>query len=80
MHIVRSQNQVHVFKSKSDISILNGGSLKLEDKFIYLESSVSSTENYINMWLAKPGLLSIGCRLYGNQTYPIKFYYVDTTL
>ena len=32
---------------------LNGGSLKLVDKFTYLGSCISSTENDINVWLAK---------------------------
>ena len=41
------------FNKKGDISTRNGGSLKLEEKFTYLRSSVSSTENDINMWLAK---------------------------
>ena len=36
-----------------NISILNGSSLNLVDKFTYLGSSVSSTEIYINTWLAK---------------------------
>ena len=36
-----------------DISILTGGSSKLVDEFIYLGSSVSSTENDINTQLAK---------------------------
>ena len=36
-----------------DISTLTGSSLKLMDKFTYLGSSVSSTENDINAWLAK---------------------------
>ena len=36
------------FNQKGDNSILNGGSLKLVDKFNYLGSSVSSTENDIN--------------------------------
>ena len=35
-------------KKKNNISTLNGGSLKLEDKFSYLRSSVLSTENDIN--------------------------------
>ena len=35
------------------ISTLNGGSLTLVDKFTYLKSSVSSTQNDINMHLAK---------------------------
>ena len=34
---------------KGDISTLNGGSLKLVDKFTYLRSSVSSTENEFHM-------------------------------
>ena len=38
---------------KGDISTLNGGSIKLVDKFTYLGSSVSSTENDINTRLAK---------------------------
>ena len=41
------------FNQETDISTLNGGSLKLVDKFTYLESSVSSTESDINMRLAK---------------------------
>ena len=38
-----------------DTSALTGGSLKLVDKFTYLGTSVSSTENDINMCLAKAG-------------------------
>ena len=38
---------------RGDISTLKGGPLKLVDKFTYRESSVSSTKNDINMWLAK---------------------------
>ena len=41
------------FNQEGDISTLNGGSLKLVDKFLYLASSVSSTESDINMRLAK---------------------------
>ena len=41
------------FNQTNDISILNGGPLKLVDKFTYLASSVSSTETDINTWLAK---------------------------
>ena len=33
------------FNYKGDNSTLNGGSLKLGDKFTYIESSVSLTEN-----------------------------------
>ena len=38
---------------RSDISTLNGDSLKLVDTFTYLGSSVSSTKNDINTHLAK---------------------------
>ena len=41
------------FNQRGDISILNGCSLKLVDKFTYWGSSVSSTEIDINMRLAK---------------------------
>ena len=41
------------FNQKGDISTLNGGSLKLVNKFMYHRSSISSTENDINMWQAK---------------------------
>ena len=40
------------FNKSGDISTLNGSSLKLEDKFTYLDSSVSSTEEDINTQLA----------------------------
>ena len=51
---------------KGHISTLKGGSLKLMDKFIYLGSSVSSTENDINTRLTKAwttiDMLSAICR------------------
>ena len=41
------------FNQSGDISTLNGSSLKLVDKFIYLGSSVSSTETDIDTRLTK---------------------------
>ena len=41
------------YMSFNNISILNGGSLKLVDKFSYLGSSVLSTKNDLNTRLAK---------------------------
>ena len=41
------------FNQRGNISILNGSSLKLVDKFTYQGSSVSSTEADINTLLAK---------------------------
>ena len=41
------------FNQRGNISTLNSSSLKLVDKFIYLGSSVSSTETDINIRLAK---------------------------
>ena len=46
-------NRGTCFKWEGEISILNGGSLKLVDKFTYLGSSISSTENDINKHLVK---------------------------
>ena len=36
------------FNQRGDISILSGGSMKIMDKFTYLGSSISSTENDTN--------------------------------
>ena len=41
------------FNRRVSISTLDGRSLKFVDKFTYHWSSVSSTKNDINMWLAK---------------------------
>ena len=41
------------FDQRVDISTLNGGSLKLVDKFTYHGSGVSSVENDINTRVAK---------------------------
>ena len=41
------------FNQRGDISTQNGSSLKLVDKFTYLESSASSTETDIYMQLTK---------------------------
>ena len=41
------------FNKKGDVSISNNASLKLVDKFKYLDSSVSSTENNMSVWRAK---------------------------
>ena len=50
------------FNQEGAISNLNGGLLKLVNKFSYLGSSVSSTESDVN----------IGYRSYGSQIYRIK--------
>ena len=51
---------------RSDITTQDGCSLKLVDKFTYLENSVSSTETDINMKLAKERIaydsLSVICK------------------
>ena len=41
------------FNQRCDISTLKGGPLKLVDKFTYLGNDISSTDNDINMRLAK---------------------------
>ena len=53
LHVNADKNRVYVFLSKRHISTLNGGSPKLINKFTYLGSSVSSTENDINVRLVQ---------------------------
>ena len=60
------------FNQTGDISTLGGSSLKLDDKFTYLGSSVSSTEKDIDT------RLSIAYRSYGSQTWPIKWNAVSS--
>ena len=57
---------------KGDIFTLNYGSLKLMYKFTYLGSSVSSTENDINTWLAKEWTAIDRLSVNESQTYPIR--------
>ena len=52
LHVNAEKTDYMCFYQRGDISPLNSGSLKLEKKFTYLGSGVSSTENDINTWLA----------------------------
>ena len=54
LHVNADKTEYMYFNQRGDISTLNGGSLKLVDKFTYLWN-ISSTENDINTWLAKAG-------------------------
>ena len=53
LHVNTDKTEYKRFHQKGNISTLKGGPLKLVDKFTYLGSSISSTENDINTWLAK---------------------------
>ena len=53
LHVNAHKTEYMCFNQTGKISILNGSSLKLVDKFTYQESSVSSTETDINTRLAK---------------------------
>ncbi len=53
LHVNVDKTEFMCFNQRGDISTLNGRSLKLVDKFTYLESSISSARNDINMQLAK---------------------------
>ena len=48
-HVNADKTEYMFFNQRGDIFTLDGGHLKLVDKFTYLGSSVSSTENDINM-------------------------------
>ena len=45
-------NKTECFNREGTISSLNGGPLKLVDKFTYIGNSVSSTESDVSMRLA----------------------------
>ena len=49
LHVNSDKIEYMCYNLKGDISTLNGGSLKLVDKFISLESSISFTGNDINV-------------------------------
>ena len=53
LHINVDKMEHMCFNQKGGISTLNSGSLKSVDKFTYQENNVLSTENDINMQLAK---------------------------
>ena len=53
IHVKADKTEYMCFSQEGDISILNCGSLKLVDNFMQFNSSFSSTENDINMGLAK---------------------------
>ena len=61
LHVNADKTEYMCFNQRSDVSTLNGSSLKLVDKFTYLGRSVSLTETDI-----------ICHRSYGSQTRPIK--------
>ena len=48
LHVNADKIEYMYFNQRGDISTLKNGPLKLEDKFTYIGSSVSSTENDIN--------------------------------
>ena len=52
-HVNADKTECMWFNQRGNISTLNGSSLKLVDKFTYLESSVPSTETDITTCLAK---------------------------
>ena len=53
LHVKEHKTEYMCYNQTGDISTLDGTSLKLVDKFTYLESSVSSTEKDIDTRLKK---------------------------
>ena len=53
LHVNAHKTEYMCYNQTGDISTWDGTSLKLVDKFIYLGSSVSSTEKDIDTWLTK---------------------------
>ena len=53
LHVNANKTEYMCLNQKGGVCILNIGSLKLVDKFTYLGSSISSTENDTNIRLEK---------------------------
>ena len=53
LHVNAHKTEYMCYNQTGDISTRDGTSLKLVDKFTYLESSVSSTEKDIDTWITK---------------------------
>ena len=53
LHVNANKTEYMYFNQRGNISLLHGVSLKLVNKFPYLRSSISSTENDINRQLVK---------------------------
>ena len=53
LYVSEVKTEYMCFNQRGDTSTLNGGSLKLVDKFTYLKSSISPMENDINIRLVK---------------------------
>ena len=53
LHVNAHKTEYMCFNQTGDISAVGGSSLKLENKFTYVGSSVWSTENDIDMRLTK---------------------------
>ena len=81
LHVNADKTEYMCFNQKGDISTVNDGSMKLEDKFTYLGSSVSSTENGINLRLAKVWTvidrLLIIWKSDLSKLWLCRFYYMD---
>ena len=71
LHVNAEKTEYMCWNQKGDISTLNGDTLKLVDKFMYLKSSISTTENGINMRLAKVWT-AIDRLSIISKSYPIK--------
>ena len=67
LYVNAHKTEYMYFNQTGDISTLNGSSLKLADKLIYLGSSVSSTETDINKQPAK-AWTAMEKKLKGNYT------------
>ena len=62
LHVNAHKKEYMCFYQRSEISTLNGSSLKLVDKFTYLGSSISSTDTDIERYWQRHGQLLIGYR------------------
>ena len=78
LHVNAHKTEFMWFNQTGDISTLVGNSLKLVDNFTYLGSSVSSKRQTSTRDSQRHEQLSIVYRLYGRQTWPIKWNAVSS--
>ena len=78
LHVNTNKTEFMCFNWRGELSILNGRSLKLVDKFTYFGSSISSTEND-NTWTAINRLSVIWKSDLSNKIkqQSCQYYYID---
>ena len=79
-HVNANKTEFICFKPTGDKSTLNGDSLKLVDKFLYIRSRFLSIKSDINMRLVKAAIDRLSIMWKSNQSDDIKHSFFQTVL